>query len=100
MEKKYDGFSMQEAMRLAQSDAGQQLLQLLRSNHSDAARSALEKAQEAGNAKAVNVVLIGMLSMMLEIPEELWLSALEKTVKPQHLELNKRAFALGRELAK
>jgi len=61
---------------------------------------ALEKAQEAGNAKAVNVVLIGMLSMMLEIPEELWLSALEKTVKPQHLELNKRAFALGRELAK
>ena len=43
MEKKYDGFSMQEAMHLAQSDAGQQLLQLLRSNHGDAARSALEK---------------------------------------------------------
>ena len=60
---------------------------------------ALSKAQEAGNAKAVNVILIGMLSVMLDIPEEMWLTALEKTVKPQHLELNKRAFALGRELA-
>ena len=52
MEKKYDGFSMQEAMHLAQSDAGQQLLQLLRSNHSDAARSALEKAQNGDIAQA------------------------------------------------
>ena len=52
MEKKYDGFSMQEAMRLAQSDAGQQLLQLLRSNHSDAARSAIEKAQDGDIAQA------------------------------------------------
>ena len=46
MDKNYADFSMQEAMRLAQSEAGQQLLQLLRSNHSDAARSALEKAQD------------------------------------------------------
>jgi hypothetical protein len=52
MEKKYDGFSMQEAMHLAQSDAGQQLLQLLRSNHGDAARSALEKAQNGDIAQA------------------------------------------------
>lgn len=52
MEKKYDGFSMQEAMHLAQSDAGQQLLQLLRSNHGDAARSALEKAQSGDIAQA------------------------------------------------
>ena len=52
MEKKYDGFSMQEAMHLAQSYAGQQLLQLLRSNHGDAARSALEKAQNGDIAQA------------------------------------------------
>ena len=52
MEIKYDGFSMQEAMHLAQSDAGQQLLQLLRSNHGDAARSALEKAQNGDIAQA------------------------------------------------
>ena len=52
MEKNYDGFSMQEAMRLAQSDAGQQLLQLLKSNHSSAARSALEKAQDGDLVQA------------------------------------------------
>jgi hypothetical protein len=39
-------------MHLAQSDAGQQLLQLLRSNHGDAARSALEKAQSGDIAQA------------------------------------------------
>ena len=52
MEKKNEGFSMQEAMRLAQSDVGQQLLQLLRSNHGDAAQSALESAQEGNLAQA------------------------------------------------
>ena len=52
MEKKYEGFSIQEAMRLAQSDAGQQLLQLLKNNHSDTARSALEKAQDGDIAQA------------------------------------------------
>ena len=52
MEKKYDGFSMQEAMHLAQSDAGQQLLQLLRNNHGDAARSALEKARDGDITQA------------------------------------------------
>lgn len=45
MEKKYQDFSMQDAMRLAKSDAGQQLLQLLRSGHGDAARSAMENTQ-------------------------------------------------------
>ena len=46
MEKKYEGFSMQEAMRLAQSDTGQQLLRLLQSDHGDAAKAALKKAQD------------------------------------------------------
>ena len=52
MEKKYDAFSMQEAMRLAQSDTGQKLLQMLRSQHSDAARTALERAKDGDNEKA------------------------------------------------
>jgi len=52
MEKKYQDFSMQEAMRLAQSDAGQQLLRLLQSGHGDAARSAMENAQNGNIAQA------------------------------------------------
>lgn len=60
---------------------------------------ALSMALEAGNAKSVNVVLIGILSALADFPEEDWLSAIEKCVKPKFLELNKKAFALGREYA-
>ena len=46
MEKKYDDLSIQEAMRLAQSDTGQQLLQFLKSGHGNAAQQALAQAQK------------------------------------------------------
>lgn len=55
MQKKSDGFSdfsVQEAMRLAQSDAGQQLLALLQSTQADKLQSAMEQAA-AGNMEQV-----------------------------------------------
>ena len=57
---------------------------------------ALALAEQAGSAKAVNVVLIGVLSQRMDIPEAAWLKAIEETVPPKFLELNKRAFELGR----
>ena len=48
-------------------------------------------------AKAVNVVLVGVLSRFMPFPEETWLQAIEETVPPKFLELNKKAFRLGRE---
>ena len=58
---------------------------------------ALSLALEAGSAKAVNIVLMGRVSTYFdEIPEEAWLKALEACVPPKFLELNKKAFALGR----
>ena len=58
---------------------------------------ALKLATEAGSAKAVNVVLIGVLSKKMDIPEQAWQEALEAVVPAKFLELNKKAFALGRE---
>ena len=58
---------------------------------------ALKLAAEAGSAKAVNVVLIGVLSKIMDIPEAVWLQAIDETVPPKFLELNKKAFALGRD---
>ena len=49
---------------------------------------------------SVNVVLMGVLSKMMDIPEEEWDAALLETVPPKFLEMNKKAFALGREAAK
>ena len=56
----------------------------------------LTLAQQAGTAKAVNIVLMGRLSRYMDFSEEAWLSAIEKLVKPQFLEMNKKAFLLGR----
>lgn len=57
---------------------------------------ALALAEQAGSSKAANVVLMGKLSAMTDIPEEVWYKALEQTVPAKFLELNKKAFALGR----
>ena len=59
----------------------------------------LSLAKEAGSAKAVNLVLLGCLSRFFDIPETSWLAAIEDTVPAKFLELNRRAFALGRQTA-
>ncbi len=57
---------------------------------------ALSLAEQAGSAKASNVVLMGVLSKYMDFPAELWQNALEKCVKPQFLDMNKNAFELGK----
>ena len=60
------------------------------------AMDCLSLAEQAGSAKAVNLVLMGRLSRYFDIPEEKWISAIEKCVPEKFVEMNKRAFALGR----
>ena len=56
---------------------------------------ALALANEAGNAKAVNVVLLGLMAKHSEIEKETWLSSLRATVPERFLDLNLKAFELG-----
>ena len=58
---------------------------------------ALALAEQAGSSKAVNIVLMGRLSRYFDIPEAVWQDAIEKSVPAKFLELNHRAFTLGRE---
>jgi len=58
---------------------------------------ALKIAEEAGSAKAVNIVLMGHLSKYFDFTLEEWMDAIEKSVPAKFLELNKKAFAMGRE---
>ena len=53
---------------------------------------------EAGTAKASNVVLMGVVSTKMAFDEDVWQKALENCVPAKFLELNKKAFALGREV--
>jgi len=55
-------------------------------------------ATEAGNPRAPNTVLLGAVSTLLNIPEEYWLKALEKMVPAKAVEINKKAFMMGRSL--
>ena len=57
---------------------------------------ALSLAREAGSPKAVNVVLIGVLSRQMDIPEAAWIKAIEETVPAKFLDMNKKAVQLGR----
>ncbi len=56
---------------------------------------ALSLAQQAGSAKACNIVLMGRLAKYFDMPKEKWIAAIEKSVKPQFVEMNKKAFELG-----
>ena len=56
----------------------------------------LKLAEEAGSSKAVNLVLMGRLSHYFDLPEEAWMKSLEPCVPAKFLELNKRAFQLGK----
>lgn len=59
------------------------------------ALDALSVAESAGSSKAVNIVLMGRLAKYFDIPEQKWLDAIEKSVAPKFVEMNKKAFALG-----
>ena len=57
---------------------------------------ALSLAEEAGSSKAVNIVLMGRLSKWFDFTEDEWKAAIEQSVPPKFLELNQKAFQLGR----
>ena len=60
---------------------------------------ALSAAEKAGSAKAVNVVLMGVLSKVLPgIELDAWKKAVEKCVTAKVIEINEKAFDLGRDL--
>ena len=56
----------------------------------------LALAQQAGSAKAVNIVLMGRLSHYFDLPDEAWQTAMGKIVPAKFLEMNRRAFELGK----
>ncbi len=72
------------------------IIKKLKSTNADiTAADALSAALEAGNAKAVNVVLIGLLASKTDIPKEVWQEAVGQTVPPKFLEVNLKAFEIG-----
>ena len=57
----------------------------------------LSAAKAAGNIKAVNSAFVGALSKCLTIDVGIWLDAISALLPPKLVELNIRAFTLGRQ---
>jgi indolepyruvate ferredoxin oxidoreductase, beta subunit len=58
----------------------------------------LRLAEEAGNVRAHNVVVLGALSTLIEqVESETWLDVIAARVPERYVEVNKRAFQMGRE---
>ena len=56
---------------------------------------ALSLAVSAGSAKAVNVVLIGVMASHMDFNRDVWINAIKNTVPEKFLEMNLKAFDLG-----
>ena len=75
-------------------------LEQLRKKADVVALDALKIAMDCNNPKAVNVVLLGVLSTQMNIDEQIWLDVLKEKVPAKFLDANLKAFAEGRKAAK
>ena len=57
----------------------------------------LRLAEEAGNVRAHNIVVLGVLSNFInQVPPEIWLEVIAEWVPKKFVEVNRRAFEAGR----
>lgn len=56
-------------------------------------------AEQAGTVRAANLVLLGAVSLELPFSQEQWETVLRRELPPKILEVNLRAFALGKAAA-
>ncbi len=56
--------------------------------------------KELKSQKALNIVMLGILSSYLEFDEKQWKDAIPRTVKKKFVEMNLNAFSMGRELSR
>ena len=62
------------------------------------AADALSLAEEAGNAKASNVVLMGLIASKMSFDDSVWIEDIKNCVPEKFLDLNLKAFELGKNI--
>lgn len=55
-------------------------------------------AGELGNPRLVNTILLGIISNQLPFPVELWTDMMKAKIKPKFVDINLKAFSIGREI--
>jgi indolepyruvate ferredoxin oxidoreductase beta subunit len=54
-------------------------------------------AREAGDPRTLNVAFLGALSNFLDIPDDIWKVTIERRVPKKTIEMNLRAFEMGKK---
>lgn len=62
------------------------------------ALDAFAVAREIGELRTANVVMVGAMSNFLSVSPQIFLDVIDKRVKKQFCEVNKKAFIAGRDL--
>ncbi|MEN8097720.1 MAG: indolepyruvate oxidoreductase subunit beta [Chloroflexota bacterium] len=68
---------------------------LYQNAHSVISLDALAIAEELGNTRMVNTIVLGALSSQLKVATDVWLDVIAKRVPPKYRDLNHKAFMRG-----
>lgn len=60
---------------------------------------AVGEAEKLGNSKAANTLLLGAMSTKINLPQTAWEEAIRRSIKEKFVEVNLKAFEIGKNLA-
>lgn len=69
----------------------------LKKNNKVYAIDAMGEAKKLGNSKVFNIIVLGLAAKYMDFTKEDWITAIEKTVPPKTVDINKKAFLMGYE---
>jgi len=75
------------------------ILEKLKKDHKIYSVNAQQKAEELGNSKVFNIIVLGLAAKHMDFAKEEWLKVIEETVPSKTIEINQKAFLAGYELA-
>jgi indolepyruvate ferredoxin oxidoreductase beta subunit len=75
------------------------VISFLKSNYKQVKEiDATALAKQAGNVKAANVVLLGTISTLMDIPTSIWKNVINKSFPEKLIKVNLTAFQMGRDV--
>lgn len=74
------------------------IVEKLKEKHRVVALNANKMAQDLGNPRVFNMIVLGVCAKHMEFEIEKWLEVIEKTVPAKTVDINKKAFLAGYNL--
>ena len=75
------------------------VISFLKSNYKQVKEiDATALAKQAGNVKAANVVLLGTISTLMDIPTSIWKNVINRSFPEKLIKVNLTAFQMGRDV--